>query len=52
LTPPIPSILGATGLLCPQTESREQVEFIIHSAKSEGSGFDNLLFPKKQNSKA
>jgi len=23
--------LGASGLLCPQTESKEQVEFIIHS---------------------
>jgi 2-keto-3-deoxy-L-rhamnonate aldolase RhmA len=25
--------LGATGLLCPQTETKEQVEFIIHSTK-------------------
>jgi 2-keto-3-deoxy-L-rhamnonate aldolase RhmA len=25
--------LGATGLLCPQTETRAQVEFIIHSTK-------------------
>ena len=25
--------LGATGLLCPQTETRAQVEFIVHSTK-------------------